>query len=198
MGNNTPQALIKMKNGRNITAELFPEAAPNTFNSFVSAALKGFYKNHAIERIVPGHWIDLSYQAFGKKEAQYLIPPEFTLHPEIEPLPSDSGYLCMGGYGDLGLSGCEFFITLRACPEHQGIYPVFGRIIEGMDEIRRLEQVPTKPVTGYPGADIVINEPLEPEIIEDVILNLYGAVYPPPIRVEHKKLPECWIKNWRM
>ena len=40
----------------------------------VYAASHGYLDHHAIERIVPGNWVDMSYTAFGHKEMQYLIP----------------------------------------------------------------------------------------------------------------------------
>lgn len=186
-----PKATIYMANGSKIVIELLPEAAPNTVNSFLFAAKNGYLNNHAIERIVPGHWVDMSYTAFGHKECQYLIPNEFELHPGIEPLPSHPGCVCMGGYGDAGLASCEFFFPLRDCPEHKWIYPVFGCVLEGMEEIWRLEKVETVPVD-FPIEGVEVNEPIEPQVIERVELELYGVEYPEPIRVEHPELPICW------
>ena len=97
-----PIATLDMANGKKIVLKLLPEAAPNTVNSFIYAALGGYMDGHAIERIVPGNWVDISYTAFGKKECQYLIPNEFTLHPELTPLPSRPGMVAMGGYGEEG------------------------------------------------------------------------------------------------
>lgn len=187
-----PVATIYMKNGSEIVIELLPEHAPNTVNSFIFAASRGYMDHHAIERIVPGSWVDVSYTAFGRRECQYLIPGEFQLHPQVEPLDSHPGVVCMGGYGEDGLAGCEFFFPLRDCPEHKGIYPVFGRVLRGMEEIRRLEQVKTVPVTDFPIAGVEVNRPVEPEVIDRVELELFGQVYPEPVRVEHPRLPECW------
>ena len=57
----------------------------------------------------------MSYTAFGHKEMQYLIPNEFALNPDVTPLDSHPGCVCMGGYGDAGLASCEFFFPLRDC-----------------------------------------------------------------------------------
>jgi len=81
-----PIATIYMANGKNIVIELLPAHAPNTVASFIYAAKNGFLDNHAIERIVPGNWIDMSYSAFDHDECKYLIPNEFKLNPHIEPL----------------------------------------------------------------------------------------------------------------
>lgn len=186
-----PIATIHMQNGTCIVIELLPASAPNTVSSFLFAALGGYLDHHAIQRIVPGNWIDMSYNAFGHKECQFLIPNEFDLHPEITPLPSRPGCVCMGGYGQAGLASCEFFFPLRECPEHLGIYPVFGYVIEGMEEIRRLEKVPTRRVD-FPIEGVEVNEPLQPEIIEKVTVELFGQEYPLPIRMQKQDLPPCW------
>lgn len=188
-----PRATLYLENGKKIVIELLPEAAPNTVNSFIHIAKQGYMDHHAIERIVPGNWIDVSYSAFGKKECQYLIPNEFTLHPEITPLDSHPGAVCMGGYGEAGLASCEFFFPLRDCPDHKGIYPVFGKVLEGMEELYRLEKVDTRPVD-FPIEGVEVNEPLIPEVIEWVELELFGVEYPEPIKVEHPQLPVCWPK----
>ena len=72
--NTHPTATLHMASGSKIVIELLPEAAPNTVNSFIYAASRGFMDHHAIQRIVPGNWVDVTYQAFGHKECQYLIP----------------------------------------------------------------------------------------------------------------------------
>lgn len=186
-----PRAIIKMKNGAKITIELLPEVAKNTVDSFINATLAGVYNQHTIERIVPKSWIDTSYTAFGNEAAKYLIPYESELHPEIEPLASHLGMICMGGYGESGLSGCEFFFPLRDCPEHKGVYPVFGRVISGLEEIIRLANVPIDPVD-FPYADIEINRPVQPEIIEKVELELHDYTPAKPILKQDQVLPECW------
>ena len=186
-----PRMTLCMANGSRVVVELLPEAAPNAVSSLIFAVSRGWMDGHAIQRIVPGNWVDLSYTAFGREEARYLIPNEFDLHPELEPLDVRPGCVCMGGYGPAGLASCEIFFPLRDCPEHRGIYPVVGQVIEGMAEIRRLEKVPTRQVV-LPFADIEINEPLEPQVIEKVELALFGAAYPPPVRMARQDLPPSW------
>lgn len=186
-----PEAVLHMANGRRIVIELLPESAPNTVCSFIYAASHGWLDHHAIERIVPGNWVDVSYSAFGREECRYLIPDEFALHPEIVPLDSHPGVVCMGGYGEAGLAGCEFFFPLRDCPEHKGIYPVFGRVTEGMDEIVRIGSVATEPVD-FPIEGVEVNRPLKPEIIERIELRLHGADCPEPVKVKNPDLPVCW------
>lgn len=186
-----PIATFCMASGARIVVELLPEAAPNTVNSFIYCARNGWLDNHAIQRIVPGKWVDLSYAAFHQEGCRYLIPLESKLHPEIEPLDSHPGCVCMGGYGEHGNAGCEPFFPLKDCPDHKGIYPVFGYVREGMEELRRLEQVATRPVK-LEGMNMEVNEPLEPEVILRVELELHGVDYPEPIRMPGDWLPPTW------
>ncbi|MCJ7837365.1 peptidylprolyl isomerase [Cuneatibacter sp. NSJ-177] len=176
-----PIAAIYLDNGKIIRIELLPQAAPNTVNSFLYAARHKIFDDHAIERIVPEDWIDVSYTGFGKPEGQYLIPNEFRLHPEAEPLDSDFGCVCMGGDGDRCLSGCEFFFPLRPCPEHKGMYPVFGRVIEGKEELLRLKSLELEPVHLEEFPQVKINRPVIPQKIVKVEIELFGQEYPDPV-----------------
>ena len=191
-----PTATLHMANQTRIIIELLPEYAPNTVASFIYAASHGVFDGHAIERIVPGSWIDISYTGFQKREGQYLIPFESDLHPEITPLDSDVGCVCMGGYGELGEAGCEFFFLLRPCPEHKGVYPVFGKVISGLEEILRLEHIEIRPVEDFPIAGIEVNTPVHPEIIDHVELDLKGVSYPDPIRINEGVLTPSWAQFW--
>ena len=66
---------------------------------------------------------------------------------------------------------------------------VTARIIR--DEIWRLEKVKTRPVD-FPIPGVEVNEPVEPEVIEKVELDLKGQTYPEPIRMKVQNLPPCW------
>ena len=187
-----PKAIIHMSSGNRIVIELLPEAAPNTVNSFIHIASQGLMDHYAVQRIVPGKWVDISYSGFGKKESQYLIPGEFELNPDLVPLDSHPGCVCMGGYGKYGLAGGEFFFPLKDCPEHKGIYPVFGYVREGMEEILRIASVPTRKLEDFIIPEMIVYEPVSPEIIEKVELELYGQEYPEPVKQTHGWIPPTW------
>ena len=187
-----PHAVLHMENGRKIVIELLPEAAPNTVASFIHIARQGLMDHYAIQRIVPGKWVDVSYSGFGKEGARYLIPSEFALHPEIEPLDSHPGCVCMGGYGSHGLAGGEFFFPLKDCPEHKGIYPVFGKVVEGMDEVQRIAETETRLLEDFIIPEMIVYEPLEPQVIDHVELQLNGQEYPEPVRMSEDWTPPTW------
>ncbi|KAF4725901.1 Cyclin-dependent kinases regulatory subunit 2, partial [Perkinsus olseni] len=53
--------------------------------------------------------------------------------------------------------GSQFFITFGRQPHLNGVYTVFGRLIDGMDTLMKIEQVPVGKKHG-PTQDIVIEE----------------------------------------
>ena len=68
---------------------------------------------------------------------------------------------------------------------------MFGKVISGMDEIRRIATLKTVPVD-FPIPGVEVNKPVDPQVIETVELELYGETYPEPVRVENPKMPKCW------
>ncbi len=187
-----PQVTLHMANGCNIVIELLPQEAPNTVNSFLSLARKGCYDGHSIQRIVPGYVIDASYEAFGREECKYLIDNESTSHGFPNQLRLEPGTIAMGGYGELGIAGGEFFFPLAFSEKLQGNYPGFGRIIAGWEEVKRWEGVPTRRVQHPAGLPIEINEPVEPLTIQSVSIETFGEDYPEPVKREMLRLPPGW------
>ncbi|MDR3120512.1 MAG: peptidylprolyl isomerase [Clostridiales bacterium] len=188
-------AVFHMESGGSVAVRLLQKAAPNTVNSFLYCARQGVYDGHAIERIVPGKYVDLSYRAFSRPEAKYLIPLEYELRPELVPIGIGFGCVCMGGYGALGIAGGEVFFPLSPCPELYGLYPVFGFVTSGHEELRRIASVAVTQVTDIPG--VTIYRPVVPEVIRSVTLQTRTAdgrpyEYRDPVRIKNPTLPDNW------
>ena len=124
-----PVATIILKDRGRVVIELMPEAAPNAVNSFISLASKGYYDHYAIQRVVPGWCVDVSYTGFGRPECRYLI--ESDAKRSAQYLDMVPGVVGLGGYGENMVCGSEFFFPLAPMPSIEGIYPAFGRITEG-------------------------------------------------------------------
>ena len=52
-----PLVAIELDNGATVRAELYPEVAPNTVNSFISLIKRGFYDGLTFHRVIPGFMI---------------------------------------------------------------------------------------------------------------------------------------------
>lgn len=184
-----PIATMTLSDGGVIQMELYPEIAPNAVTSFVYLARKKVFNNYPIERIVPGWVLDMSYHAFHNPEACYFIPNDVKTGRYLEAV---FGTVGLGGYGAPEIAGGEFFFPLADCPAITGTYPIFGKVIHGLDELRRLEQVETYPVP-YPGEPAVrINTPVIPRFIESVQVETFGAEFGEPIRLSGLEKPLFW------
>ena len=177
-----PVATIRLKDRGDVVIELMPEAAPNSVNSFISMAKKGYYDHYAIQRVVPGFCVDVSYTGFGRKECRFLI--ESDARQSARFLDLVPGVVAMGGYGENKICGSEFFFPLAPMSQHTGIYPAFGRILEGFSLIQEIEKVELRPVKMPEGLEhITINEPVTPVVIERVLVDTFGVEYPEPVRL---------------
>lgn len=187
-----PTATIYMKNGVKIILELFPEEAPNTVNSFISLANKGMFDHYAIQRIVPGYVVDVSYTAFGREECKYLIENESRCCGFPNKIRMEPGVIAMGGYGEDGIAGGEFFFPLAYHEKLDGNYPAFGKILEGISELRRWEESELIPVPYPENPEVEINKPAVDIIIEKIRVETFGKAYPEPVKKEMKRRPPSW------
>lgn len=137
-----PTAAIRLSTGGTIRLELYPEIAPHAVTSFLYLAQRRVFDGFPIERIVPGWVVDVTYHAFQKPEACYFIPNDAKSGRYLDAV---FGTVGLGGYGAPDIAGGEFFFPLADCPAITGKYPIFGKVVGGLDELRRLEQAETVP-----------------------------------------------------
>ena len=122
-------------------AELDLERAPLTAGNFLALAQRGFYDGTLFHRIVRDFVIQggdpLSKDADpandGTGDPGYAIPDEF--HPQLR--HDDIGVLSMANSGP-NTGGSQFFVTLAATPHLDDRHSVFGRVVEGLDIVRRI------------------------------------------------------------
>lgn len=121
------------------TAELFEDKAPKTAGNFIALVEKGFYDGIIFHRVID----DFMIQG-GDPTGTGMGGPGYEIDDEFGPgLRHDSeGILSMANAGP-NTGGSQFFITLAATPWLDGHHAVFGRIVEGLDVVRKIGKVKT-------------------------------------------------------
>lgn len=130
-------ATIKTEKG-DVKVQLLAKEAKETVNNFVFLANDHFYDNITFHRVVP----NFVAQA-GDPTGTGSGGPGYTLPVEKTQEQFAAGVLAMAKPNNAGEenNGSQFFITLTDEPTLTGT--VFGKVIEGMDVLRRLsERVP--------------------------------------------------------
>lgn len=166
-----PKAVIEMVNGTIITAELYPEHAPNTVRNFISLANSGFYDGTLFHRVIPGFMIqggDPLGNGMGGPE--YSIKGEFADNGFENPLLHEEGVLSMARSMEMDSAGSQFFIMDASAPHLDGSYAAFGKVIEGIGEVHRIAGVPRD----------FLDKPEEDEEIKKIRVDTMGEDYPEP------------------
>lgn len=159
-----PIAKINIKNYGTITAELYPEYAPNTVNNFIELSKKGFYNNLIFHRVIKDFVIQGGDpDGIGTGGPGYSIKGEFAHNGHTEnSLSHTEGVLSMARSVDNDSAGSQFFIVSGQATYLDGEYAGFGKVIDGMDIVNSIENVDTDN-NDKPKEDIII----ESIIIED-------------------------------
>lgn len=126
-----------------ITVELFPDRAPEHVRNFLRLASAGIYDGTAFHRIVRGFVIQtgsLDTRPPLTERQQKLV--RTTILPEFNDTKHTRGILSMARGDDPASASTSFFIMTGDAPSLDGKYTVFGRVVEGLDVVERIEQAP--------------------------------------------------------
>ena len=140
-----PIVKIEMENGGVITAELYPEKAPNTVANFVNLVESGFYNGLIFHRVIPGFMIQGGDpQGTGMGGPGYSIKGEFARNGFKENnLRHTRGVLSMARSMMPNSAGSQFFIMHANAPHLDGDYAAFGKVTDGMDVVDQIADTPT-------------------------------------------------------
>ena len=127
----------------NITFQFSPDKAPNHVRNFLRLASVGFYDGTAFHRVVKGFVIQGGFlptrsEPLDITQDRYIrkMPPEFS------DIQHDKGTVSLAHGDDPASGDTSFFIVLARTPVLDGKYSAFGRVVEGMDVVEKIEQVP--------------------------------------------------------
>jgi len=154
-------------NHGSMIARLFDKDVPKTVENFVGLAegkkqwrnprtktmvRRPYYNNLTFHRIIPRFMVQ-----GGDPEGTGMGGPGFTFADEFNAKlrHSKAGILSMANAGP-NTNGGQFFITLVPTPHLDNRHSVFGELVEGLDVLTTIGQVPTSRADNRPLKAVVI------------------------------------------
>lgn len=169
---NNPVVAMHIENYGSIVMELYPDIAPNTVNNFISLIKSGFYDNNTMHRLMKGFVLQGGDPTgSGSGGPGYTINGEFTSNGYENNLSHDKWVVSMARTsGDPNSAGSQFFICLEDATHLDGNYASFGKVIDGFDIIKKIEE--EELVSDTESGKLKSNL-----IIEKTLIDLQGKVY---------------------
>jgi len=137
--------ILKLKDG-DVKIGLFPDVAPNHVERIKTLANEGKYNNVVFHRVIDGFMAQTGDVQFGNSSSDTFdlrragtgssnLPD---LKQEFSDIPHEKGTLSMARSSDPNSGNSQFFICLESAPHLDRKYTVFGKVIEGMDNVMKL------------------------------------------------------------
>ena len=164
-----PVFTIRMKDGREMKGELYPEYAPESVGNFTALANSGFYDGLIFHRVIPNFMIQGGDpKGIGVGGPGYCIRGEFAANGVNNPVKHTYGVLSMARSMMPDSAGSQFFIMTSDSPHLDGQYAAFGKVLEGMDVAEDIVKTPRD----------ASDKPFEPQVMESVRVDTFGETYP--------------------
>ncbi|WP_352398694.1 peptidylprolyl isomerase [[Clostridium] aminophilum] len=166
-----PVVTIEMEDGGVMTAELYPEVAPNTVNNFISLIKKGFYDGLIFHRVIKGFMIQGGDpEGTGAGGPGYEIKGEFRDNGFQNDLRHTKGVLSMARTMDPDSAGSQFFIMHAEASYLDGQYAAFGMLTDGLEVLDKIAGTRTD----------FDDRPLKDQKIARMTVDTFGQEYPEP------------------
>ena len=172
------QPLVKLTTSMGvITLALDADKAPNTVANFLRYANEGHYNGTIFHRVIP----DFMIQGGGLDADMHKKATRAPIINEADNgLHNGVGTIAMARTSAPNSATDQFFINthdnsfldFRNRSQRGWGYAVFGKVVDGMDVVRRIESVPTHSIAGRQ------NVPRQPVIIKTVELIRLEAEVP--------------------
>ena len=118
-----------------IKIELMPDVAPMHVTSFIYLSRMGFYDGLTFHRVIQGFMAQ-----GGDPRGNGTGGPGYNYGGEFSPKAKHDvpGILSMANAGP-NTDGSQFFITFVPTPFLDGKHTVYGKVVEGMENLKKLE-----------------------------------------------------------
>ena len=138
--------LIELTDGT-VTIELLPDVAPQHCARIKELARAGAYDNVVFHRVIDGFMAQTGDVANGNFEKDFNIRMAGTggsdlpdLPAEFSKLPHDRGTLGAARSQNPNSANSQFFINFSDNHFLNGQYTVYGRVIDGMDHVDKVQR----------------------------------------------------------
>ncbi len=139
--------ILKLKDG-DVKIELFEDVAPKHVERIKKLANEGSYDNVVFHRVIDGFMAQTGDVKFGNSSSKDYdlrragmggsdLPD---LPSEFNDLPHEKGTLSMARSSDPNSANSQFFICFQPAPFLDRNYTVFGKVIEGMENVDKIKR----------------------------------------------------------
>jgi len=119
-----------------IKVKLLPDVAPMHVSSTIYLTRLGFYDGTIFHRVIPGFMAQGGDPTgTGRGGPGYKYDGEFDRSVKHD----KPGMLSMANAGP-GTDGSQFFLTFVKTPHLDGKHTIFGKVVDGMDTVKKLEK----------------------------------------------------------
>lgn len=163
-----PTATFETSEGT-FKAEIFQEEMPITAKNFIDLVNRGFYDGLHFHRVIPGFMIQFGCEyskQFGHPRSGTGSSPLGNVKDEHLPnakFSNEPGTLSMANTGQPNSGGAQFFVnTVHNSfldwfdPSTPSKHPVFGKVTEGMDVVKKIEGLGSR--SGTPSKAVKMNK----------------------------------------
>ena len=174
LGPDVAVAMVKVgkeRDLRRVVIGLYDGAAPQHVQNFKDLVARRYYNGMRFHRAFPGALLQTGdpYSKHGPNERTGTGGPGYTIPAEIR-LPHSKGAIAAsridGPINPARVSnGSQFYICLKSMPDLNGKYTVFGRILEGLEDLDDISRKTTDPN----------NFPLEKIYIKSIVMEPRAA-----------------------
>lgn len=136
-------AIVQTNLGR-IVLKFFPDEAPGHVENFKKLAREGYYDGVKFHRVIPGFMIQGGDP--NSRDANRAMHgtggPGYSINAEFNDIPHTRGILSAARTSDPNSAGSQFFLMHDRSPHLDRQYSVYGQVIEGMDVVDKIADLP--------------------------------------------------------
>ena len=204
-----PIVTMEVENFGTIKFELYPEQAPETVSNFVALANRGFYNGTKFHRVIKDFMIQtgskggdgttgaqISDLKDGGEEKEYAIKGEFIANGVNNSIKFEEGVVGMARADYTQYSSeltkesynsgnSQFFIMTKENAGLNGTYTPFGKVIEGMDVVHKIEEIEvTTALDSETTGNTEESTPVNPPVVTSITVETNGIDYGLPETLE--------------